>query len=56
MTKAMLAMVTASKIRFIRTDILSGRKNNESFEAMKTTMIPIRQLWMTIYLPLQAVL
>ena len=38
------------------TEMLSGRKNSESFEAMNRTMIPIRQLWKTMYLPLQAVL
>ena len=31
-------------------------KNSESFAARKTTMAPIRQLWKTMYLPLQAVL
>jgi len=52
----MLAMVTVLNTKFIMPDILSGRKKSESFEAMNRTIIPIRQLWMTMYLPPQAVL
>ena len=55
-TNDMLAMVTVSKMKLKIPAMPSGRKNSESFEAMNRTIIPIRQLWMTMYLPLQAVL